>query len=101
MKFHFIIEIYIFLGVSKLINDGAAVAFYSLHDGGLHSKGSQRQFLYYEWASLSKILKYQPLDAIKDYFGVKIGLYYAWLGKINSIGNKNILYFWQVFTRQC
>ena len=23
---------------------------------------------------------YQPIDYIKDYFGVKFGLYFAWLG---------------------
>ena len=33
-----------------------------------------------EWACWSKLFTHQPLDAIKDYYGVKIGLYFAWLG---------------------
>ena len=33
-----------------------------------------------EWASLASWWRYQPLDAIRDYFGVKMGLYFAWLG---------------------
>lgn len=32
------------------------------------------------WASISKWYRYQPLDYVKEYFGVKIGLYFAWLG---------------------
>jgi hypothetical protein len=39
-----------------------------------------RQRLYSEWASFTKMLKFQPLDAVRDYYGVKIGLYFAWLG---------------------
>jgi anoctamin-1 len=39
-----------------------------------------RYLLYTEWASVNKIFHYQPLDYIKEYFGVKIGLYFAWLG---------------------
>lgn len=39
-----------------------------------------RHKLYTKWASLFKWYRYQPLDYIKDYFGVKIGLYFAWLG---------------------
>lgn len=36
--------------------------------------------LYTEWASVAKWYRCQPLDYVKDYFGVKIGLYFAWLG---------------------
>lgn len=39
-----------------------------------------RHKLYTKWGSLKKWYKYQPLDYVKDYFGVKIGLYFAWLG---------------------
>jgi len=46
----------------------------------LKTPGSQRYLLATEWAAMSKGLKYQPVDAIKEYFGVKIGLYFAWLG---------------------
>ena len=48
--------------------------------GNLRVPGSMRYLLYTEWASVSKFLHYQPLDYIKEYFGVKIGLYFAWLG---------------------
>lgn len=40
--------------------------------------GSVRHLLYKEWASVSKWYRYQPLDYVKEYFGVKIGLYFAW-----------------------
>lgn len=39
-----------------------------------------RNLLYTEWASIKKSFRYQPLDYVKEYFGVKIGLYFAWLG---------------------
>ena len=32
---------------------------------------------------MKKFWKYQPLDAIRDYYGVKMGLYFAWLGEWN------------------
>ncbi len=38
------------------------------------------QLLYMEWATPKKWYKKQPLWLIKNYFGVKIGLYFAWLG---------------------
>lgn len=39
-----------------------------------------RHLLYTRWATVRKWYRYQPLDYIKEYFGVKIGLYFAWLG---------------------
>lgn len=38
------------------------------------------QLLYLEWATLRNWYRSQPLWLIKKYFGVKIGLYFAWLG---------------------
>ncbi|CAK9797502.1 Ano1 [Anthophora plagiata] len=67
-------------GIERLISENAYVATYPLHDGDLQSPDSMRYLLYNEWASLKKCLHYQPLDYIKEYFGVKIGLYFAWLG---------------------
>ncbi|XP_061708885.1 anoctamin-1 isoform X3 [Cydia pomonella] len=67
-------------GIARLITNGTYSAAYPLHDGDLKTPGSMRHLLYTEWASVSKCLKYQPLDYVKDYFGVKIGLYFAWLG---------------------
>ena len=40
----------------------------------------KRDLLFHEWAALKKILKFQPLDDVRDYFGVKVALYFAWLG---------------------
>ena len=41
-------------GVTKLISEGTFIACYPLHDGGLHTPGSQRKLLYDEWASVRK-----------------------------------------------
>ncbi|XP_041974295.1 anoctamin-1-like isoform X2 [Aricia agestis] len=67
-------------GIARLIANGVYSAAYPLHDGDLKTPGSMRHLLYKEWANVSKCIKYQPLDYVKDYFGVKIGLYFAWLG---------------------
>lgn len=60
-----------------------------------------RSKLYYEWAAVSKWYRYQPLDYIKEYFGVKIGLYFAWLGYYtymlmlaSAVGVGCFLYSW-------
>jgi len=67
-------------GINRLVSEGVFLAAYPLHDGTIKSPGSMRYLLFKEWASLRKFWKYQPLDAVRDYFGVKIGLYFAWLG---------------------
>lgn len=36
--------------------------------------------LFNEWAAVSKWAMYQPIDHIREYFGVKFALYFAWLG---------------------
>ncbi|XP_054712221.1 anoctamin-5-like [Uloborus diversus] len=69
-------------GIKKLITDGIYTAAYPLHEGDLKDRSllNPRWFLQKHWASYSCIFKKQPLDEIKHYFGVKIGLYFAWLG---------------------
>uniref|UniRef100_A0A1Y1MA25 Anoctamin n=2 Tax=Photinus pyralis TaxID=7054 RepID=A0A1Y1MA25_PHOPY len=67
-------------GIKKLISDKIYKAAYPLHDGDLYTEGSQRQLLFHEWASVSKWIKFQPIDNVKEYFGVKLALYFSWLG---------------------
>jgi anoctamin-1 len=54
-----------------------------------------------------KCLQYQPLDHIKEYFGVKIGLYFAWLGFFSymlipaSVGALiSVIYGWLTYEDQ-
>ena len=41
--------------------------------GDINEKDTMRETLYTNWASLGKWYRYQPLDYVKEYFGVKIG----------------------------
>ncbi|XP_055379077.1 anoctamin-1 isoform X3 [Condylostylus longicornis] len=67
-------------GIERLVSEGVYIAAYPLHDGEISVPGSMRYILYTEWAAVRKWYRYQPLDYVKEYFGVKIGLYFAWLG---------------------
>uniref|UniRef100_A0A146LAE4 Anoctamin n=1 Tax=Lygus hesperus TaxID=30085 RepID=A0A146LAE4_LYGHE len=67
-------------GISRLINLGVYTAAYPLHDGDFKTEGTLRHTLLNEWGSVKRWYRYQPLDYIKDYFGVKVALYFCWLG---------------------
>lgn len=72
-------------GIGRLLADGVYLAAYPLHEGGpdrTSGEGSAapRTQLRRKWASVLALFRYQPLDDVRRYFGVKIGLYFAWLG---------------------
>lgn len=73
------------VGINRLLLDGAYTCYYPLHDGTVKMEDGEmpvnnRQRLKRDWGRLGRCFKYQPYDAIKDYFGHEIGLYFAWLG---------------------
>ena len=76
------------VGIQRLIAKHVYKSAYPLHDGDYDyhnveensTRMNERRLLYLEWASLRNWYKKQPLWLIKNYFGVKIGLYFAWLG---------------------
>lgn len=68
------------IGIDKLLSDSAYTAAYPLHDGHHSDDSCQRGLLYKEWAELKNWLKHQPLETIKNYFGIKVALYFSWLG---------------------
>ncbi len=51
-----------------------------LYQGSIYKMDSPRCKLSENWAGFRNILKRQPLDDVCRYFGVKIAMYYAWLG---------------------
>ncbi|XP_055844830.1 anoctamin-6 isoform X2 [Episyrphus balteatus] len=62
------------LGIEKLIADRVYDAAYPLHDD------NDKDLLLSEWATVRKWMDHQPLDSVREYFGPKVALYYAWLG---------------------
>ncbi|CAG9770244.1 unnamed protein product [Ceutorhynchus assimilis] len=73
------------VGIRRLLNNGTFVACFPLHEGKWEQgepDGTMldRRLLYLEWANFGKMLKRQPLNLVKKYFGDKIGLYFCWLG---------------------
>ena len=73
------------MDLTKLLYDGAYQTCYPLHEGKHRLVSGEfpvnkRQQLKRDWARFGRFFKYQPYDAIKEYFGHDIGLYFAWLG---------------------
>ncbi|EFO24882.2 hypothetical protein LOAG_03599 [Loa loa] len=78
------------VGIQRLIKNGTYTSAFPLHeDCGWNEynadRNTDREFLYWNWARIANIYKYQPLSLIKKYFGSKIGWYFAWLGYYTKI----------------
>ncbi|XP_048836099.1 anoctamin-7 isoform X2 [Brienomyrus brachyistius] len=80
------------VGVDRLVSEKVFTAAYPLHEGPFEVAGEPmvpqslglRQILYQYWARWACWRRYQPLDHVREYFGEKIALYFAWLGFYTS-----------------
>ncbi|XP_065660180.1 anoctamin-4 isoform X5 [Hydra vulgaris] len=77
------------LGIDNLQARGIFLDIYPLHRGPVKTNPkdipiNDRQYLQEDWASIRRVFKYQPIEAIRNYFGEKVALYFAWLGFYTS-----------------
>ncbi|KAM6942860.1 anoctamin-5b [Xenentodon cancila] len=73
-------------GIKRLLSNGTYTAAFPLHDCRYWKRArnaeceSERYNLYKHWARFLCFYKEQPLNLIRQYYGEKIGIYFAWLG---------------------